>query len=189
MAFDLDFVLTRQDVREKGLDIEIVPSPEQIQELCHQFEILTIPVFSTQVHIRPWHGADGVALEGQIFAELVQACVVTGEEVHSSISEPFTVHLLSEEKIRKMERRQEAQEKEIVIDVDADDPPDVLENEIPVGEYVAEYFSLYVDPYPRGAGAGLDSVYQRDDEPEIAEDEGEDRENPFAALAQLKKND
>ena len=63
----------------------------------------------------------------------------------------------------------------IEIDIDAEDPPDVLESDqVDLGAYVIEHVSLDIDPYPRKPGA------------EFAPPEDEAAKvTPFDALAPL----
>ena len=64
---------------------------------------------------------------------------------------------------------------EIAIDLDADDPPEVLTSRtVNLAQYVLEDLSLSIDPFPRKPGAVFVA-------PEPAEDL-----SPFAVLRQLK---
>ena len=69
-------------------------------------------------------------------------------------------------------------EPELEIDIDADDPPDVLESDtIDLAAYVVEHLSLEIDPFPRRPGAVFEPQ-----EPEV-------ERSPFAALLKLKNPD
>jgi hypothetical protein len=68
-------------------------------------------------------------------------------------------------------------EAEVVIDLEADDPPDVLDGDsVDLGLYVVEHLALDIDPFPRRPGAVFEAP------PALPET------SPFAALKALKKD-
>jgi uncharacterized metal-binding protein YceD (DUF177 family) len=69
-------------------------------------------------------------------------------------------------------------EAELVIDLEADDPPDVVEgDEIDLARYVVEHLALDIDPFPRKPGVEFEPPAPT---AEIS---------PFAALRRLKETD
>ncbi len=105
-------------------------------------------------------------------AELAQACVVTLEPVHQSLSGDIQVSYQTLVAGKKVES-------EVLVDPEADDPPEPLPLEgIDLGELVVQELAVSLDPYPRIEGAVLPSRFQP------SEDDGE--ASPFAALKVLK---
>jgi hypothetical protein len=65
----------------------------------------------------------------------------------------------------------------VEIDLDADDPPDVLESEnLDIGAYVVEQLALEIDPFPRKPGVEFEAP------------EGPAISSPFDALRALKRD-
>jgi uncharacterized metal-binding protein YceD (DUF177 family) len=114
-------------------------------------------------------------LTAMIEAEVVQPCVVTLEPVPASIRETFTMTF-----DRAAPRRRANEDEDLLLDLDAEDPPDPLpEAGIDLGEAVAEHLGLALDPYPRAAGVEFRP-------PEEADSSGAAKTSPFSALAALK---
>ena len=64
---------------------------------------------------------------------------------------------------------------EVIIDLEADDPPDVLESDvIDLAGYVIEHLALEIDPFPRAPDA------------EFSPPETTRKSSPFAKLAEWK---
>lgn len=124
-----------------------------------------------KVTLTPFKGGDMVRVEGQFQATLTQICGVTLEKLAANVAEEFqlTYSLVPAE----------PDEAEILLDPDADDPPEYAEDgHIDIGEVVAEQLALGIDPFPRAPGAefvppgdGAEAVLT----------------GPFAALAKLKE--
>lgn len=112
-----------------------------------------------------------VDAKGQVRAKVTQACVATGEPVHSTIDEPFTLRFLPEP------------------DVDADEEIELGEDEMDVifhdgatialGDALADTLALALDPYPRAPGA--------EDHLKEAGVLSEEEAGPFGALSDLKR--
>ena len=108
-------------------------------------------------------------------ADLAQACVVTLEPVRSQLSGRFSASFLADSP-------EATAGKEVLIDPEAEDPPEALPPEgIDLGELVVQELAVSLDPYPRREGADLPSRF--------GPPEGEDKANPFAALAVLKSKE
>ena len=116
---------------------------------------------------------DGARIDGRWRADIVQTCGVTLEAFPTALSGEFTVRAVPEGS-----RHAAPPDSEVEIDVDAEDPPDVLESDVvDLGGYVVEHLALEIDPFPRKPGAVF--------EPPEAEPES----SPFAALLKLKGGD
>jgi uncharacterized metal-binding protein YceD (DUF177 family) len=107
-----------------------------------------------------------VEADGSLRARLHQECVVS--------LDPFAVEVVEEFAVRFVPAGDESD--------DGDDPdvPDELAIEngtLELGEATVEQLALALDPYPRKPGAVL------------PEDAGDAPDNPFGALAKLRKED
>ena len=138
------------------------------EALALRFGILGVDALTAELTLRS--GAKGVVrVEGELHASVRQACVVTLVEVPARIEQRFT---------RVYAPSITRDEPEIIVDLDAEDPPDPLRDGIvDIGEAVSEELALALDPYPRAPGATFD-LPQADAPAPSA---------PFAVLAALKR--
>ncbi len=119
------------------------------------------------------HG-DFVRAEGRFSARVRQTCSVTLAPVVSTLEESFsrTYGFVDVEEAKPGQ--------EIELEPEGEEPPDpILEGMVDLGELVVEELSLAVDPFPRADGAVFDAA---------AAGVAEDKENPFAVLAKLRKD-
>lgn len=169
------------DVPPNGKEISFVADEVARKELARRFGIPEVVSLSGAAKVRPYRKA-GLTVEASFKAEVIQACVVTLEPVHQSIEESFKQRYLPEHMIEP-EVAEVSNEREIQIDVEAEDAPEPMAgNGVEIGEAVAERLALALDPYPRKPGA----AFQTDVEEPV--DAPESKPNPFAALEKLKKN-
>lgn len=126
---------------------------------------------SAEVTTIPWF--DGLEIQGQWQAQVMQTCGVTLDPLPSAPTGFFIVKVVPADSPHAP-----SAEDEIAIDLEADDPPDVLENDdIDLAAYVVEHLALEIDPFPR----------KPDVEFEAPADEGE--LSPFAVLKRLQTPD
>jgi uncharacterized metal-binding protein YceD (DUF177 family) len=110
---------------------------------------------------------EGVAVSGELRANVGQTCVVTLEPIQSEVRETIDLVFMPTEKddVEATEKRR-------------GEPPEPLESGmVDLGAVATEFLMLGLDPYPRKPGV------------EFSRPEDEDkRASPFAALASLKKS-
>lgn len=141
-------------------------------KVARHLGLVSIGSLVADLTVRPW--MDGVEIEGAFSADVTQTCSVTAEDFEETAEGEFVVRVLPP---GSPNAPQEAAE-EIELDLDADDPPDVLEGEdIDLGGYVVEHLSLALDPFPRKPGA---EFIAPKDEADLS---------PFAVLRLLKKDE
>ncbi len=177
---EFSIVVAAGDVSPSGTEFRFEADEKQRAALAKRFDIIELKSLKGTAKVKPWRRV-GLALEARFTAELVQACVVTLEPVPEKLDESFTLHFLPEELIAPVTP---GSEREIVVDVGSDEPPEALENgSVDIGEAVAEQLSLAMDPYPKKPGAAFQPP--ADETPDVAAKPA----NPFAALEKLKKKD
>jgi uncharacterized metal-binding protein YceD (DUF177 family) len=109
-----------------------------------------------------------IHVAGRFAADVVQTCVVSLVDFPSHIEDSFGLDFGN----APAEFGDE-------IDLDPDyDPPEPIEGGvIDLGELVAQYLALSLDPYPRAPGAALEPAWSGEDAAELS---------PFAVLKNLK---
>ena len=185
---ELSRIVATGDVPPKGVEIPFEANETERAALAERFGIPGISRLVGVARFRPWRKT-GLTLDCDYEAVLTRQCVVTLEPMTEEISEEFTQHYLPEEQIERDARFSSADEQEILIDPEANEPPEALigGDKADYGEAVAEQLSLAMEPYPRKPDAAFEGHMEEAREGE--DDAEEERENPFAILGKLKENE
>lgn len=144
------------------------------------FGLLDVSRFEVAFEIRPWRKT-GFRVVGTIDAEVGQTCVVTLEPIVQTVCEEIDVSYLPEAEALRMAQKME-EEGEIIVDVEAKDPPEAISGpDLEIGTMAAEHFALALDDYPRKA----DVAFEGDEAASKSDEEGaaDEKPSPFAALA------
>jgi uncharacterized metal-binding protein YceD (DUF177 family) len=160
-------ILRLGEIPRDGVTLSLSPSEEDRKVIARALDLLTLDRLDARVRVTPW--LDGVQLDGSWTADVAQACGVTLERLESALSGDFLVRAVPAGSPHA------ASEEEVEVSLDADDPPDVLEQDfIDLAAYVIEHLALEIDPFPRKPGAEFVQP------PEIVD------LSPFAALKKLR---
>jgi uncharacterized metal-binding protein YceD (DUF177 family) len=152
--------------------VAMTATEAQRKALAEAYDIVAVKSLAATVELSPMPGG-GVAVDGRVVADIVQNCVVSLVPVDEHIDEPFSIRY-----VRDPDRLPRAGE-EIVVEPDAVDLELLQGQTIDVGALAEEYFALAINPYPRAPGAVL---------PADADDDGGEKDSPFAVLAALAKS-
>jgi uncharacterized protein len=170
-SFPLNFVVTRDEVLEQGLEVEIDATSDERDALAAYLDIPAVEAMSAHLTVSRWRGR-GLAVRGTVEARVVQTCVVTLDPVENAIHENVEAFYAPDIAPRPEEDTAEGAE---IADLDVEP---LINDRIDVGALVCEHLALGLDPYPRKPGAAFSSG---------AEDAGEERKSgAFAALAALR---
>lgn len=125
--------------------------------------------FVGELDLRRW--LDGVEIDGRLEALAGRVCGVSLEDYDETVAEPFVRRFVPS----GSPAAPPAAAGEVVIDPEADDPPDEVAGEaIDLGAMLVEQLALALDPFPRKPGA----VFEEPPTPPI--------DSPFAILRRLK---
>ena len=167
------WVIKTHSVGNSGLKDRFEAGEADRRALAQALGILACNRLVVDVRIKSV-GRDRFKAAGHISADLVQACVATLEPVPETIEEDFAAAFWPADEISEDVPDGE-------IHLDADEPEPIEHGEIALGRLVYELISLAMEPYPRSPNA------QAADASEPVTTSGEKPDNPFAALAKLKK--
>lgn len=157
------------EVSRGPLRLILEPDDAARTEIARRLGLVSLPTLKAEIILRPW--LDGAEITGRFKGRVEQVCGVTLDPFEQDVEGEIAVAVVP----AGSPNAQDEDRLEVELDLDAPDPPDVLESdEIDVGAYLVEHLSLEIDPFPRKPGAEF--VYKDD-----APDEG-----PFAALRKLK---
>lgn len=140
----------------------ITASEEECAALAQRFGLRELFDFTAKIAIRRVAGGKAIRVAGSFSAEVVQICVVSLRDVPDFIEGSFET-FFSEEPVEPG---------------DEDAPEMISKGHIDLGEVVAQYLSLELNPYPRAPGVSLAA--------QLAEaGVGEGKASPFMALKAL----
>lgn len=131
---------------DHGIEREIEADATERAALAKRFDLVAIQSLAARVEVVPMEGRAGVGarVRGSFSAHVVQTCVVTLEPFDTEVSDAFEVDLLP---AAALETKDEA----AAYSTDAAEP--LESGELDIGELVAQYLSLALDPYPRRSNA------------------------------------
>lgn len=159
----------------QGRAVKLEANETERAGIADDFGLLRLPRFGAALTLKP-AGREGVRLSGTLEADVVQACVVSLDPVESRMAEEidrvFVAGAGEEEAAADVEAA------EIVVELDAEDPPDPFDGVcLDVEAVLLEHFALALDPYPRKPGV---------EAPDAGSGQATQEPGPFAALEQLK---
>lgn len=171
----LDISVDQADISTQPLRFSIVADQAERSATAARFDLLDVNALTADLAISYDSAAKALLIEGQLKADIVQRCVLSLDPVPDQIDESFDLLLVDEATAEAWD------EEERYLEPDQRDY-DVFEGEsVPLGEIVAQTLSILMNDYPRADGASLEGL------PDGVEIDGPERENPFAALAELQK--
>lgn len=159
-------------IPDKTREENLSATEEECAALAQRFDIRGISDLKARIFIRRVAGGEVVRVWGQLEADIVQACVVSLQDVHDRIESSFETFFT---------------EKDTGISDDEDveiseDAPEMAANGIvDLGEVVAQYLSLELNPYPRAPGVSLAA--------QMAEHGLTQKNNPFSVLENLRNDE
>lgn len=171
----------KADSIQAGEVVEVIEADAaERKALALRFELEAIDRLSATIRLKRARGGEMIRVVGELEAEVVQTCVVTLESVRNTVKDGFESLFAPPEMVP--ESPDEMEFDASMADEDIIEP--FVNGRIDIGELTAQHLSLALDPYPRAPGVELPEA-ATDDEEEDAVDE---RPNPFAALATLKRS-
>lgn len=155
-------------IGERARRITISATAQERAALAERFGLLSIAALDADFTIR--REAAGIAASGSVRAQVVQACVATGDPVPAAIEERVALRFVPAD--------QAPAEDEVEIEGEALDTVHYSGGAIDLGEAAAETVALALDPFPRAphAAEALRAAGV------LSEEEAAAARSPFAAL-------
>ena len=159
-------------VGAEGVEVEIAAESAEREALARRFGLVEISRLAATVTVKRI-SRRLFRVDGSFEAEVVQTCVVTLEPFPTRLAQSFSASFgeagpgLSA----------------LVTGLEEDERPEPIEGGvIDIGETVAQYLALALDPYPRKPGASVPQEYGAGE----ASGGGPSGNKPFAGLGSLK---
>lgn len=153
--------ITPDKVRKESVEA----TEEECAALAQRFDLRGLSGLKASLTIRRVAGGEVIRVAGTLEAEVVQACVVSLRDVPGEVKGEFETFFTEE----------------VVDELDEDAPEMVSNGHIDLGEVVAQYLALELDPYPRAPGVSLAA--------QLAETGLAAPKNPFSVLEGMAKDE
>ena len=158
------------DLARGPVRLTLQPDAAARAQIAKTLELESLPALSAEVVVSPW--LDGASIDGRFAATVEQICGVTLDTFEQAAAGEISLRVVP----AGSPNAPEEEGGEVALDLEAPDPPDVLEaEEIDVSGYVVEHLALEIDPFPRKPGAAF------------AFEPGAANDSPFAVLKGLKR--
>ncbi len=177
-----------EDVDNKPVEITVTAPDANFPALCNRLNIHSIEALSADIVLVRNDVNKVIHVSGRINADIHQLCVVTAEPLAQNVSDTFEAwfaepsNAVSFTKVKR-ERDAVKDKNEQPILEEYDDPEEVVDGKIDLGELVTQHLSLSLNPYPKAEGAEH-SVQET-----ALDDEDDIYANPFAALKDWKASE
>jgi len=160
----------------KGTKIRLEANEKARLQLAQNHALVHVCSFVGDFQLMP-SGRGGIALSGRLVADIVQRCVISGEEMPGHIDTDVEVVFMPQEASTMADAPLD--EVDSAFDIEQDDKIEIINgNMIDIGAVAEEFFELALDPYPRKEGAAFSPAIEA-----LAQDAPV---SPFAVLAKLK---
>lgn len=175
------------DLGESGIRVQIAPNAQQKTDLARRLDVAAVEDIAADMTVSPSKGGI-IHVTGRFTAKIEQTCVVTLEPLHNVIEEEIDGwfsdqdQMVSFAKVKKDQQVRKAHAEVELLD-ESEDPEQVINGRIDLGELVTQHLSLSIDPYPHKEGA----VHKYTDENKKADKTSPVRRNPFEVLKDWKE--
>lgn len=161
-----------------GTPVRLTADEQERRALAKRFALTSLDRLEAEASLS--QDGDGILVQGSLSADIVQQCVVSAEDLPTTIAATFRLLYLPADRFEAMLDASEADEDGIELSADDCDMLPMEGSSIDLGEAVAQTLALEIDPYPEGPNA---ERVRREMDLSEPDDSG-----PFAALKALKKD-
>ncbi|MGB4058070.1 MAG: DUF177 domain-containing protein [Alphaproteobacteria bacterium] len=169
--------------------LALAPGVEERKRLARRAGVSDLKSLEADLTMSRDTGSNVIFISGTLTADVVQHSVISNKPVKSTVTDSFEAWYADPNQavsfVRAKQERlaREGQAGETPILDENEDPEPILDGKIDVGELVAQYLCLAIDPYPQLEGENFASG----DEKVTGKDGSHVYENPFAALKNWKR--
>lgn len=178
MGSQLEYALKCDDVGPNGVTGERTLGDGDCRVLAERFELLDVTSASYNFSVLRKKNPQGYHLTGKVSGNVVQACARTSEPIQTAVSEQFDVFCCTATQLSEQDSLDE------LVDWDEKDVESIDGDFIQIGEIVAQYFGLAINPYLTGTDSESDVRHSSGIEV-LTEDEAKRRASPFSVLKNL----
>jgi uncharacterized metal-binding protein YceD (DUF177 family) len=163
------FPVTVDEIPETGRHFDIAADESTRAAIAALAGVEGIPALCARFDVARY-GRGGVAVTGNVAAQVDQICVVTLEPLRSAVEEPVDLTFAPQ-------GARPAEVKRVEVTIDQEGPEPLRDGKVDLGVLATEFLILAIDPYPRKSGVAFEPPAEPDDP----------SAHPFAGLAALKR--
>jgi uncharacterized metal-binding protein YceD (DUF177 family) len=177
-------ILNVSGLSKAPLKLTLEPDEDERKRLAQRLGVERVDALTAALSLTQATGSMIVHIKGQIKAEIVQNCVVSLDPVLSTIEDDFEAWFADPQAAVSLTKARHDRESisghsEVKMLDEKDDPEEIIDDKIDLGELVTQHLSLSVEPYPHAEGVDFENKATKDfDDNEV--------NNPFAALKDWK---
>lgn len=160
-------------IHDKDRKERVEATEAECAALAQRFDLRSLSGLKASLTIRRVSEGNIMKIEGDIQADVVQACVVSLQDVPAEIKMHFDTYFTEDGKGFEQDQAFSIELEEELHEV-------ISDGQLDLGELVAQYLSLEIEPYPRAPGVSLAA--------QLAEVGHKVTNNPFDVLKGLKSD-
>jgi uncharacterized metal-binding protein YceD (DUF177 family) len=180
--FEFSRTVKVDSIPPSGLSKRIEATESEREKLAKRFDIVSVESLSAEITLESGNANTRIYVSGTLSADITQECSVSAEDVKNHIQDNFEAWFVDHKGVTSLQKIRD--EKDRLDDADehemrdeSEDPEEVKNGQIDIGEVTAQYLALAIDPYPRAPHIETgDYIEVKDPQ----------KNNPFAKLAALK---
>ncbi|MEM7751436.1 MAG: DUF177 domain-containing protein [Pseudomonadota bacterium] len=157
------------DISEDGLSATNLATNDERRAIADALAVTRCDLVSCSYDVKALHG-NRFKASGLIRATFEQVCVVTLDPIEQSLEIDLNVEFWPSSQLGSLTEEYD--------EPDRDDPEPIVDGQLEIGRVVYELLAANIDPYPRSPDAEL--------ERSSSNGKGDEPDNPFAVLADLK---
>ena len=166
---EFSFIVHPSELVDVEKKFELTAERDERSALSTRFGLKAIDVFNLIVKIKRLRKKNAIRLRGQLYASVVQSCIVSLVPIKNTVEEEFEIIFREENQIDRTGSE----------DVDELEP--YFDDIIDIGEIASGELALAIDQYPRAPGISDEVV-----EPYLRKQDDLESK-PFGGLAALKQ--
>lgn len=189
------YLISEQDVPSEGRVFTISPNEVERKALAKRAGIVRLNSLQAVLRVDRERGAHMFIVSGEFKANITQHSIISMEPIESVVDEVFTAYYADHDEAVPFGRaRHDAYAKSGVTEFpmleEQEDPEPMVNGKIDLGELVAQYLCLAIDPYPYREGEGYENTDSIAVGAEaLARPAEKLRPNPFEALKKWRPQD
>lgn len=170
-------------IKKSGSNVAFEASENERSRLAARFNIVGVSALHADCNLRKMKQKEkgDYLLEVSFSAKIIQECILTLDEIEQDIEDNFSI-IFKEVQDTKTDIDEH---REVEFELEEEDIEYIDNRVVDIGEYVAEYLSLAINPYPRKANADASTLGHKIKNEDDVNKEPK-RENPFNVLKNLK---
>jgi hypothetical protein len=186
LKFEWSFFVDVSNITEDAEHYSISASEQEQRDLSKRLNIQSIQNLTAELDVckSPLNGLINVT--GNVEAKIIQTCVVTLDPVQDDLKAEIdgwfgkSHQVISLSKVKK-DKLSKISGVELPILEESEEPEEIINGQIDLGELVTQHLSLAIDPYPHKEG--VEYEHQHDNQSAHIPPT---RNNPFAKLREWK---